>query len=404
MRKWLQVAGAALFVTTSYGAMSYSFPVLVTRSAAGGEFGVGALSLGFGLAALVSGVAALAAGTIADLFGCRRLLAGGSVLGAVSLFLLAAAQEPWQAVAVMTLLMGPAMAATFYEPVYVLMNRWFEQAERPRAYAILTVLSGFSIVIFTPITRLLVNELDWRGAVVVLAIALLVVGTIVPALFREPVPDRSAAPRLTARSLAGETLGGWRYATPAFWWFSIAFFFATVASGGYSFHLLSQLETRGFDETAVANTIALAGIVSLPTRFLLPVLSARLPSVAVLAACVGSMGLAAWIASSATAWWQVWVYVGVYGAVFGAVYPLRGLVTGERFGGEYFGRLIGIQALLAAVARAIGPVAISLIGTDASSYQLGFRIAAVVLVVSAVGMWLALRRPERLPADALAPS
>ncbi|HET7737822.1 MAG TPA: MFS transporter [Tepidiformaceae bacterium] len=401
MRKWLQVAGAALFVTTSYGAMSYSFAVLVTRSAAGGQFGVGAIALGFGLAALVSGVAALAAGTIADLFGCRRLLAGGSVLGAFSLLALSFCREPWQAVLVMAVLMGPAMAATFYEPVYVLMNRWFEPPERPRAYAILTLLSGFSVVIFTPVTRALVNAFEWDGAVRILALALLVVGTIVPALFRESVPDRTGMARLSPRSFATETFGGWKYATRAFWWFSGAFFVATVASSGYSFHLLSQLETRGFDETAVANAIAITGIVSLPARFLLPVLSGRLSSALLLSSCFALLGLAAWIASSAVAWWQVWLYVAVYGSVFGAIYPLRGLVTSERFGGPYFGRLIGIQALMAAFARAIGPVVISLVGTDSASYMLGFRIAGTVLVLAAVATWLAMRPPRAGP-DSLA--
>jgi MFS family permease len=283
----------------------------------------------------------------------------------------------------MALLMGPAMAATFYEPVYVLMNRWFEAAERPRAYAVLTVLSGFSVVIFTPLTRFLVDEVEWDGAVLILAGGLLLIGCVVPLALKEPAAVERG--RVSVVGLSRETLGGWRYASPSFWWFSAAFFLASVASSGYSFHLLSQLETRGFDEGAVASAIAVTGFVSLPARFLLPFLSGRTPSAALLAACFVMLGIAAWVAAMAELWWHVWLYVGVYGAAYGAIYPLRGLVTSERFGGPYFGRLIGIQALLAAAARAAGPIAISAIGTDSDSYRIGFMLAGLLLLVAAAG-------------------
>src|SRR5436190_6060718 len=113
---WLQVVAAGLFIDVSYGTLSYAFSVLITDKAAGGTFGSGDLAAVFGLAVLVSGVAALGAGSIADQLGSRRLLIAGSTLGAVGLALFAACDELWQAALVFTLLLGPAMAATFYEP------------------------------------------------------------------------------------------------------------------------------------------------------------------------------------------------------------------------------------------------------------------------------------------------
>ncbi len=183
-----------MFINTSYGTLSYAFSVLVTRSGPGGEFGASTVSLGFGLALLVSGAAGIFAGTVADLLGTRRLMAGGAVIGCSGLALLGAVQEPWQLVLVMAVVLGPAMAATFYEPVYVLMNRWFAAEDRPRAYGVLTLMSGISITIFTPLTRWLVSELGWRQAVVVLGGILLAVGTLVPALLHEPIDQVDGAP------------------------------------------------------------------------------------------------------------------------------------------------------------------------------------------------------------------
>jgi MFS family permease len=391
-RRWLQVFAAAMFINTSYGTLSYAFSVLVTDSGPGGEFGAGVVSFGFGLALLISGVAGIFAGTIADVLGTRRLMAGGALLGCAGLALLATTQEAWQFVAVLALVCGPAMAATFYEPVYVLMNRWFPADERPRAYGVLTLLSGFSITIYTPLTRWLVDAFGWRSGVVVLGLVLAAVGTLVPALLREPM-DRNApaTERLTPRRFARETRDGLGRADRTFWAFTLAFFGATVAFSGFSFHMISQLETRGFDETSVANAIAITGIVSLPARLLLPMFSGRLPSVTLLAVCFGLLAVAAVLASMAGEWWQVWLYIAIFGAVFGAVYPLRALVTSEMFAGPYFGRIMGLQALFVAVGRALGPMVIGLIGTSQDAYEVGFRLAAAVLLVMAAATWLSVR-------------
>ena len=390
MKRWAPVFAVAMFINTSYGTLSYAFSVLISSDAAGGAFGARTVSLGFGAALLVSGVASLGAGTLADLFGSRRLMAAGSVLGAVALCLLAACREPWQAVLVLTFVAGPAMAATFYEPVYVLMNRWFAPHERPRAYGVLTFLSGFSITIYTPLTRWLVDAVGWREGVVVLAAILFSVGLIVPAIISEPV--RAAQGRQSLRNLVSETRAGLRQGDSAFWMFTILFFVATVAFSGFSFHMIAQLETRGFERTNVANAIAITGIVSLPARLLLPALSGRVASSVLLAVCFALLAVAAIIASVANEWWHVWLYIAVFGAVFGAIYPLRALVTSERFSGEYFGRLIGGQALFIAVGRALGPAAIGQFADGRRSYQIAFQAAAVVLALSAFGMIALLAR------------
>ena len=391
MRRWFEVFLVAMFINTSYGTLSYSFSVLVTRSGAGGTFGMQTISLGFGGALLVSGLCSVVTGGIADLYGTRKLMAGGSVLGAAGLALLSTTQTAGQATAVMMLVMGPAMAATFYEPVYVLINRWFVPDERPRAYGILTLFSGFSITIFTPLTRWLVADYGWRNAVATLAAILLVVGLAVPASVREPLGPSHDRPHLSLRRFASDIADGVRKGDRRFWAFSLAFFASTVAFSGVSFHMISQLEGRGFDETSVASAVAITGIVSLPGRLLLPAITGRVRSSILLAFCLVVLGCASAVAATASEWWHVWVYVGVFGAVFGAVYPLRALATSERYAGPYFGRLIGAQALLVAVGRAAGPIVIGLAGTSRSAYHTSFLLASAAMVICAFAVWFPMR-------------
>lgn len=397
-KRWGQVALAAVFINTSYGTLSYAFSVLVTGGAAGGDLGRGTISLGFTLALLVAGVSSIGVGTLTDLLGSRIVLAGGAVLGAIGLVLLGLCQEPWQVFIVMPVVLGPAMAATFYEPVYVLMNRWFDAPERPRAYGVLTLLSGVSITIFTPLTQYLVSEIGWRPGVAVLGLILLVVGLAVPMIIGEPRPQaRPAGAVVTPRSFLSETLDGIRQTNRQFWAFSIAFFAGTLAFTGYSFHMIAQLETRGFEPSDVAWAIAITGIISLPARLILPALAGRLSSSVMLSLCLSLLAVAALVASIADEWWQVWLYVGLFGVVFGAVFPLRALVVSDRFAGAYFGRVIGLSALLVAFARAGGPAFIGVIGTDASSYQLGFQLSAGLLAISAIVTWWSMRGPRPAP-------
>ncbi|MBN9492188.1 MFS transporter [bacterium] len=390
--RWLWVALTAVFINTSYGTLSYAFSVFVTRDGPGGTFGEGLVSGGFAAAIIVSGLAGLFSGTVADLFGTRRVMAGGAVAGACGLALLGACQQSWQFLLVMAVIIGPAMAATFYEPVYVLMNRWFAHTERPRAYGVLTLLSGVSISIFTPLTRALISAMGWRGAMGVLALILVVIGLLVPLLLTEPMAAREGPAPASPKRFLAEAREGLRRTNAAFWLFTAAYFVAVMSYSGFQFHIVAELEGRGFAAAAVAAAVGIAGLVSLPTRLLLPSLAGRVPSAMLLGLCFGVLAVAAWLASIADAWWQVWLFVVLFGLVFGGISPLRGLALSERFAGGYFGRIIAIQTLFVALAHGLGPVIISSIGTDRSAYELGFRLAAAALVASGAMTWWSLRR------------
>ncbi|MCA9845608.1 MAG: hypothetical protein KC491_13200 [Dehalococcoidia bacterium] len=86
------------------------------------------------------------------------------------------------------------------------------------------------------------------------------------------------------------------------------------------------------------------------------------------------------------------MYVGLFGVVFGGIYPLRALAVSERFSGPYFGRVIGLQALFVAAARAVGPALVGLSADTTKGYSLAFQIAAIALFVSAVATWATTRR------------
>ncbi|HKS91933.1 MAG TPA: MFS transporter, partial [Tepidiformaceae bacterium] len=239
--RWAWVAATAAFINTSYGTLSYAFSVFVTKDGPGGTFGEGVVSGGYALAIIVSGMAGIFSGTVADLFGTRRVMAAGAVAGACGLTLLGVCHETWEFLLVMAVVIGPAMAATFYEPIYVLMNRWFLDFERPRAYGVLTLMSGVSITIFTPLTRGLIAAMGWREAMGVLAIILLAIGLIVPLLLTEPLAPREEHHAGSPRAFLQEVRDGLRHTDSAFWLFTVAYVIAVMSYSGYQFHIVAEL-------------------------------------------------------------------------------------------------------------------------------------------------------------------
>ena len=114
-------------------------------------------------------------------------MTAGSVLGAAALAVVATAPN----LPVFTagwLLAGLAMAATFYQPAFAALTRWYGR-DRVRALTTLTLAGGLASTVFAPITAALTEHLGWRRASLTLAA-------------RRPVRRRTPARRGPARPLA----------------------------------------------------------------------------------------------------------------------------------------------------------------------------------------------------------
>lgn len=191
--RWLLVVALAVMVNVSYGAIFYAFSVLLGEGAAAGEFSRTVLSVSLGLGIVVSGALALVVGTVCDLVGVRWVFLAGGVLGFAGLAAFSRAEEEWQVIAAWALLLGPAMACSFYEPAYVAIDRWFE-GPQGRPLGVLTVVAGLSVTVFLPLSQWLVERVGWREATLTLGVVVL---AVIGALSLFVVRDR---PREEARA------------------------------------------------------------------------------------------------------------------------------------------------------------------------------------------------------------
>ena len=386
MYRWVLVVALALIVNASYGAIFYSFSVLLGEGAAAGEFSRALLSAALGLGVIVSGLLAPLVGTVCDLYGPRRVILVGAVLGAAGLALFSRAVEGWQVFAVWALLLGPAMAGTFYEPAYVAIDQWFGELQG-RALGVLTLVAGLSVTIFLPLSQRLVETLGWRGATLWLGGIMLAVAVLL-ALFvvrDKPRPEAAKEGPGGAYRAAARSLGA---TDRRFWLVTASFFLALAATFAMLFHQVAYLQDLGFSAGRVAAAAGVVGIVSLPARYVVPALGDRVSPPLLVSVVFAVLAVSGMALIGAGEWWRVAIYIALFGTAFGAVLPMRAVVMSRYFGGPLYGRLMGLQQMILALALAGGPALAGLLRDATGSYSATW-ISASVLFAAAVPVMLA---------------
>jgi MFS family permease len=383
------IAALCLVATVAYGALYYGFAVLITEPAAGGEFSRALLSAAYGGAVLTAGLVAIPVGRIGDRAGVRWIMVAGALLGGAGLLAFSAATRGWEVLAIWWLVLGPAAAMTFYEPAYIAIQQAFGPASRARALALLTLAAGFSGPLFTWATGALVVGVGWRDATRVLAAAFAAVAPVAALL----IPGRRGAGHLDgpaparegARAAApGHGAGRAHLRDPRVRLFTVAAVLAYGAIEATVVHRIARFQELGFSLSTVTAWAAVSGLLTLPGRFLLPMLANRLsaPNVLALVLSVLAAGTALMIAGHA--YWQMALSFVLFGLVFGAVLPLRALVMGEWTATAVFGRVMGLQAAVIAFGRAGLPALTGGLHDALDGYGAAMALLTALMVVGVV--------------------
>ncbi len=163
--------------------------------------------------------------------------------------------------------LGLCMAATLYEPAFVIVGRAHDDpARRLRALAAVTLFGGIASTLFLPGTAYMVTAVGWRGAVLMLA-ALLVASTFVTRTFVfRYLPAASSRPPSEASSPRVRDSGTH---PSGFVFIATLFALASLASAAFTTNLVPALGERGISPASAAMLGALIGVMQLPGRALL---------------------------------------------------------------------------------------------------------------------------------------
>jgi MFS family permease len=249
----------------NWGILYYAFAVLVQPLAQ--ELGVATwvVTGAYSLALLVSAAAAPAVGRWGDRDrGPLMMHAGG--IGAATLLAAWTQMPNVVSLYVVWAGLGLCMAATLYEPAFVVVGRAYEDpARRLRALAAVTLLGGLASTVFLPLTAFLVATAGWRGAVLVLA-AVLVVSTSITRAFAFRRLPAAASPMGAGDSTARS--GDDVVAPARFVFIAGMFALASLASAAFTTNLVPALGERGISPARAAMLGGLIGVMQLPGRAL----------------------------------------------------------------------------------------------------------------------------------------
>ncbi|MFF7643025.1 MFS transporter [Streptomyces canus] len=376
---------------TSWGIVYYAFPVLNPQITAATGWRAGATTAAFSAALLVSAIAGIRIGRIIDHRGPRTVMTAGSVLGVLSILIVAAAPNLPVFIAGW-LLAGLAMAATFYQPAFAALTRWWAP-DHVRALTVVTLAGGLASTVFAPLTAALAGHLSWRATYAILALVLAAVTTPAHALaLKGPWPK--ASPPSPAHTADGADQVA---RSRPFWMLAAALTLSAFAVSAVVIAFVPLMLERGFTSTEAAWALGVGGAGQTLGRTLYATLARRTAATARTVALIalGSLTTAA-LALTPGPYALLAALSVTAGMVRGNLTLLQATAITDRWGTTHYGRLSGLLAAPTTAASALAPFAGAALAAPLGGYPHLFGLLAC-LGGLAVLIAAATRAPRPVP-------
>ncbi len=381
------VRALAVGETLAWAGLFYSFPALLPHWERALGWSKTTLSGAFTLALVAAALSAPVAGRLIDRGHGRVLLAGSSLGGAVALIALAAVDAVWQFYALWAAI-GVAMSGALYEPCFAFLTHRLGTGAR-RAITTVTLVAGFAGTVSFPSAHLLAERFGWRGAVVGLGAAVVLVGA--PLLwFGGDIGDRGGDVQ-RERSVRSDAVLRRVLATPAFWLLAGSFSLIALTHGILLTHLLPLLGERGVTAGTAVLVASLIGPMQVVGRLVMIAFERRVS--------IDAVGMASYLCmligvgalyGVASLPLLAFLFVLVHGAGYGVTSITRPVVTAERLGRDGFGAISGAQATVFMGASALAPTVAALLW-EGGGYDRVLIAGGLFTVLGLAGFALATR-------------
>ncbi len=307
------------------------------------------VSLVFALSGGVYFVLGAFGGLLADRFGARAVCCAGMVLIALGLLASSLATSMTMIYAAYGVGVGVGIAFV-YTPAIGCVPAWFTQ-RRGFATGLASAGIGAGTVLVPLIATVAIGALDWRGALRVIALGVLLIGLGAAWLLRRaPVSAGSASAQAGGLSLI-EALR-----TSRFWWLYLGVLTAAPTMFIPFAHASAAARDLGIGEARAVGLVGLIGIGSLVGRFAIGALADRIGRLRTLTLLQASMAL------SYQLWWGAGGYVALalfalwFGLSYGGIVALLPALCMDLFGARAVSSIIGTLYSGAAIGNLFGPV------------------------------------------------
>jgi MFS family permease len=364
-------------------------------------------SLGFSLMLLTEGLLAFFIGRWIDKGHERFIMTFGSLLVGVLLLVHSVIATQAQFYVVWALL-GVAMACTLYPPAFAVLTRRFPLHFR-RAIIILSFLGGLASTVFIPLVAWLIDTLDWRETMwVIAALQFLVCAPIHFYLLRgekflpsakdmaKAAPDNEI--NHTLSNTTESNLSIWQFmGNPVFWQLSGFVVLLMAATSALPAHMVSLLRESGMSETWAIAVPASIGVIQVLGRLGLYQLEKRIDVhtsnrwVTLLI----PLGLLALIMGHGAALGCV-VFVFLYGLGNGMLTIVKATVMAEYVSKAHMGSLNGILGVPLALSRSAAPLLVGWLWSPSEGYTYGLWLLLIISLLGVGALWSAQNNAQKI--------
>lgn len=390
---WLSIAQLV-----SWGSIYYSFSLFLEPMRASLGWTTQQASAAFSLGLLVSALFSVPIGRAIDKGHARIVMTGGSLLAA-AMMLWWSQTESLASFYVIWAGLGVVFAAVLYEPAFAVLVRY--QSERQRhSITRMTLVGGFASTAFVPLTYWLIEILDWRSALIVLAVFNIIVCAVIHRFVLPPPDAVRNMPGSTPASLDRETRNGIIRTRP-FIGLMLSFATSAFVFSALSAHLMPILQDRGGDTATALIAAAAIGPAQVAARMIMFVNGNRIDvrKLGIVTTMLLPVSMSLLYFGNLSVWFT-WLFAIAFGMCNGMLTLVRGGVVLEYFGRSGYGALSGTLAFPATVAKAAAPITVALLWNPVDRYNAVVWLLGVGALLSALAFWAA-RPPQAIPAPVI---
>ena len=290
---------------------------------------------------LLWGVGQPFAGAVADRYGPTRVLAGGALLYAAGLFLMAYSTTPSTLTLSAGVLIGFGLSGCSFTIVVGAFGKLLPDEWRSTAFGLGTAAGSFGQFLFSPLAVALIGSVGWYGALVVFSLLMLIIlplSIVLSAPRKSAAAAAAAAPAQSYKQALTEAFGHRSYILLVLGFFTCGFqlAFTTV-------HLPAYLLDRGLSAQVGGWTVAAIGLFNIVGSVTSGYLGSRMPKRYILSIIYFSRAasIAAFVLLPVTTTTTV-----IFGAVTGLLWlstvPPTSSLVAVMFGTRWLAMLFGI--------------------------------------------------------------
>ena len=392
---WIIVGVMAATGAVSMGMGSLNFGLFIKPM--GDELGIGRAAFGWAQTARQGASSATSPliGWLLDRYGSRVMLPVAALATGVAMIGLAYTASSWHLIVLFVVmgLVGMSGPGALVTTVPVL--KWFVR-NRGKAVAFVGLGIPIGALLFIPLTQVLINEIGWRGAWLVLASIGICVIVPLALIFvrRQPEdlgmdPDGGIPPASDLREgSAQRDEVSWTvreaFRSSTLWRLVIVFSMVQLATGTVALHRIPAFMDRGMDPTLISFATAFDAVCAGGSTFLFGMLASKIPGRFLGAFGFMMLATASVLTIYATELPVMFVSMAIFGVGIGGMMFLNNYIWADYFGRAHVGGIRGIVNPINLVVGGIGAPAAGYVRDITGSYDPAWWIGVALMSAAAL--------------------